>query len=199
MPRVSKPPRKAPATYHHGDLPRALLNAARAEVEKGGPNAVSLTALAKKLGVTQSAPYRHFVDRDAILSAVAVEGFREFIAILKASTSGDDQPSKVSRCARAYVTFGMERHGMYCLLFASSLTPKSQDGSELFNISQESFQVLADAFDPELSPSARARKALRVWVAMHGIVMLAKQGLLRGGVTAASLDRLIEDCIAPPV
>jgi hypothetical protein len=93
----------------------------------------------------------------------------------------------------------MERYGMYRLMFASSSTAKSQDGGELFNISQESFQVLVDAFGSELSPSARAREASRVWVAMHGIVMLAKQGLLKGGVTAASLDRLIEDCITPPV
>lgn len=198
MSRASKPPRKAPTAYHHGDLPRALLDAARAEVQKNGPEAVSLTALAKKLGVSQPAPYRHFADRDAILTAVAVEGYREFIAILKASTVDADQQSKIFHGARAYVTFGMEHHGMYRLMFASSSTAKPREGSELFKISQEVFQVLVDAFDPVLPPSVRTRKALRVWIAMHGIVMLAQQGFLKSGTTGA-IDQLIKDCIAPRV
>jgi hypothetical protein len=80
-------------------------------------------------------------------------------------------------------------------MFASNATAKSPKDSDLFNVSQESFQVLIDAFDPALSSGARAGKALRVWVAIHGIVMLAKQGLLRGGVTAAMLDQLVDDCV----
>ena|ERR1700722_14824888 len=83
-------------------------------------------------------------------------------------------------------------------MFASNATAKSSKGSELFNISQESFQVLVDAFDSTLSPPARVRNALKVWVAVHGIVMLTKQGLLRGGrllrcstsSTRTALDRL---------
>jgi AcrR family transcriptional regulator len=190
--------RKPKNSYHHGDLSRALLNAAVAEVEKGGPDALSLTALAKKLGVSQPAPYRHFADREALLAAVAVEGFRVFIAALKEAVSRDDPESKVVRCVQAYVNFGLERHGFYRLMFASGMTAKSPPDSELFMISQESFQVLVDTFDPALSPSARARMALRVWVAAHGIVMLTKERMLRGGATDAVLDQLVKDCVTPP-
>jgi hypothetical protein len=84
-------------------------------------------------------------------------------------------------------------------MFASGVTAKSPPDSELFIISQESFQVLVDTFDPVLSLSARVRMALRVWVAAHGIVMLTKERMLRGGATNAVLDQLIEDCVAPPV
>jgi hypothetical protein len=56
--------RKAPDTYHHGDLREALVQAALQDAEQGGPEAISLKALAKKLGVSQPAPYRHFADRE---------------------------------------------------------------------------------------------------------------------------------------
>jgi len=62
--------RKALNTYHHGDLRDALVQAAFQEAEHGGPEAVNISALAKKLGVSQPAPYRHFADREALLEAV---------------------------------------------------------------------------------------------------------------------------------
>jgi len=70
------------------------------------------------------------------------------------------------------------------------MTTKAPKGSELSELSQKSFAPLLDAFDPGLAE--RQRRALKVWVALHGIVMLARQGLLRNGVTAAALDELIE-------
>src|SRR6185437_525860 len=62
--------RKPQNTYHHGDLRGALVQAALREAERGGPEAISIKALAKELGVSQPAPYRHFADRGALLEAV---------------------------------------------------------------------------------------------------------------------------------
>ncbi len=72
--------RKPVNTYHHGDLREAMVRAALAEAERGGPEAISIKALAKKLGVSQPAPYRHFADREALLQAVTAEAFRQFNA-----------------------------------------------------------------------------------------------------------------------
>ena len=58
-------PAKPLNTYHHGDLRDALVQAALQEAELGGPEAISISALAKKLGVSQPAPYKHFADREA--------------------------------------------------------------------------------------------------------------------------------------
>jgi AcrR family transcriptional regulator len=55
--------RKPLNAYHHGDLREALIRAALQDAEQGGPEAISIKALAKKLGVSQPAPYRHFADR----------------------------------------------------------------------------------------------------------------------------------------
>ena len=74
--------RKPLNTYHHGDLRDALVQAALQEAERGGPEAVSISALAKKLGVSQPAPYKHFADREALLAAAAAEAFRQLNATL---------------------------------------------------------------------------------------------------------------------
>ncbi|WP_204307708.1 TetR/AcrR family transcriptional regulator, partial [Klebsiella pneumoniae] len=60
-----QPARKPGHIYHHGDLRDALIKAALREAERGGAEAISIKALAKQLGVSQPAPYRHFADRDA--------------------------------------------------------------------------------------------------------------------------------------
>ena len=70
--------RKAQDTYHHGDLREALINTAFAMVEEIGADAVNFSALAKSLGVSQAAPYRHFADREALLTAVATKAFLHF-------------------------------------------------------------------------------------------------------------------------
>src|ERR1700756_4893606 len=66
---------KDDSSYHHGDLHAALVKAAAAEVERGGYENLSLRELAESLGVSRTAPYRHFADRRALLAAVAADGF----------------------------------------------------------------------------------------------------------------------------
>ena len=89
--------RKPLNTYHHGDLRDALVQAALKEAEQGGPEAISIKALAKKLGVSQPAPYRHFADREALLAAVTAEALRQFSAILRAAIEKPSKRSKLSR------------------------------------------------------------------------------------------------------
>ncbi|RDH10789.1 TetR/AcrR family transcriptional regulator, partial [Tsukamurella pulmonis] len=75
-----------PTTYHHGDLPGALVSAA-VEIldEEGGATDLSLRAVARRAGVSTAAPYRHFPDRGALISAVAAVGYRELAAALAAA------------------------------------------------------------------------------------------------------------------
>src|SRR5665647_3402764 len=101
--------RKSLHTYHHGDLRDALIQAALREVELGGPEAVSIKALAKRLGVSQPAPYRHFADREALLAAVTAEAFRQFSATLRESIRKPSRRSKLSRLAQATLAFGLRR------------------------------------------------------------------------------------------
>src|SRR6266446_9722464 len=118
-----RPARKPLNTYHHGDLRDALVQAALGEVEHGGPEAISIKALAKKLGVSQPAPYRHFADREALLAAVTAEAFRQFSAVMREAISKPSKRSKLSRFAQASLDFGLRRNGIYRLMFASRVMP----------------------------------------------------------------------------
>src|SRR3989442_12520138 len=99
--------RKPPDTYHHGDLRDALVQAALQDAEQGGPEAISLKALAKKLGVSQPAPYRHFADREALLEAVAATAGRQLNAILREAIGAPAKPSKLFRFPPAVRTLGL--------------------------------------------------------------------------------------------
>jgi AcrR family transcriptional regulator len=190
---TSAPP-KARA-YHHGDLRQALIQAAQAVVERDGPEAVSLSALAKSLGVSQPAPYRHFADRDGLMAAVAAEGFRAFSQALRDSVQAPSDCSVAARMAQAYVRFGLERRGLYRLIFASPATVQAVDDSELRVASFEAFGLLLDAMGPASEGLARARRALKVWTGLHGVVMLADQGLLIGMIDGIGLDDMIADIV----
>ena len=96
-------------TYHHGDLRATLLKAAARTLEKGGPAAISLRDLARNAEVSHSAPYRHFPDRDALLAALAEEGF----ALLARELAGKPWREQ----AVSYVRFALANPERFKLMF----------------------------------------------------------------------------------
>ncbi|MEI9965744.1 MAG: TetR/AcrR family transcriptional regulator [Caulobacteraceae bacterium] len=187
------PSRKA---YHHGDLRQALIRAAKAEVERAGPESVSLSALAKALGVSQPAPYRHFADREALLAAVATEGFQAFAAAIRAAEAEESARPALSRMARAYVAFGREHPGLYRLMFASVVVPNAPRGGELDTAAGESFAILLQAVPPAPDAGARMRRALKIWAGLHGVVMLSELRLLVGKSAEVTIEQLADDIVA---
>jgi len=187
--------RKPQNTYHHGDLRDALVQAAMREAEQGGPEAISLKALAKELGVSQPAPYRHFADREALLQAVTAEAFRQFNAVLRAATDGPSKRSKLSRFAQAALDFGLKRNGIYRLMFASRTMACATKDSELHVAARESLRLLIESFEAPAVGLLRERHALQVWAALHGVITLAEQGLLTGQAAQVTREELIEDIV----
>ena len=192
MPRFARKPLN---TYHHGDLRDALVQAALREAERGGPEAISLKALAKSLGVSQPAPYRHFADREALLEAVTAAAFRQFSAMLRDAIGKPSKQSKLSRFAQATLAFGLRRNGIYRLMFASRTMACSPKGGELHNAAMETFGLLLEALEAPAVGLLRERQALKIWAALHGVVMLAEQGLLTAQVAHISREQLVEDIV----
>jgi AcrR family transcriptional regulator len=190
-----RPARKPLNTYHHGDLRDALVHAALGEVELGGPEAISISALAKKLGVSQPAPYKHFADRETLMVAVTAEAFRQFNDVLRASIGKPSKRSKLSRLAQAALDFGLRRNGVYRLMFASRTMACAPKGSELHIAAMETFALLLDALEAPAVGMLRERSALKIWAALHGVVMLAEQGLLTGQIADVSREELVEDIV----
>jgi len=191
-----RPARKPLNTYHHGDLRDALVQAALQEAELGGPEAISISALAKKLGVSQPAPYKHFADREALLLAVTAAAFRQFSAVMRESISKPSKRSKLSRFAQATLEFGLRRNGIYRLMFASRTMACAPKGSELQAAAMETLELLLEALEAPAVGLLRERSALKIWAALHGVVMLAEQGLLTGQVANVSREELVEDFVA---
>jgi AcrR family transcriptional regulator len=190
---MARPARKSSNTYHHGDLRDALVQAALREAEQGGPEAISLKALAKELGVSQPAPYRHFADREALLAAVTAEAFRQFSAMLREAIGKPSRRSKLSRFAQATLEFGLHRNGIYRLMFASRTMACASNEGELHVAAMECFALLLEALEAPAVGLLRERYALQIWAALHGVIMLAEQGLLTGNVANVSREELVED------
>lgn len=192
MPQAARKPLN---TYHHGDLRDALVHAALREAEQGGPEAISIKALAKQLGVSQPAPYRHFADREALLAAVTAEAFRQFSAVLREAIRKPSKRSKLSRLAQATLAFGLRRNGIYRLMFASRIMACASKDSELHAAAMETFGLVLDALEAPAVGLLRERFALQIWAALHGVVMLAEQGLLTGEIAKTTREELVEDIV----
>src|SRR5215475_2854236 len=94
--------------YHHGDLRRALVDAARRLLESEGPSALSLRAVAREAGVSPAAPYHHFKDKAELLEAVAQEGWDLLNAEMHKAKAGDKGRHQLTALGIAYVCFARE-------------------------------------------------------------------------------------------
>src|ERR1700738_3072727 len=97
------------AAYHHGDLRAACVRAAMELLEEGSPTSLSLRAVARRAGVSPAAPYRHFADREALVSVVAAVGYRELAERLAAAHPSPSTPGALGRGAAAFAQVGLER------------------------------------------------------------------------------------------
>src|SRR5271156_4467725 len=119
-PKLSKT-RKPPA-YHHGDLRRALIDAALALVTEDQDWTFSLREVARRAGVSHNAPYNHFASKRELLAAVAAAGYDALRDKLLNSFSADNSPDKaLIKSGVAYVKFGLEHPAYYRLMFSSEL------------------------------------------------------------------------------
>ena len=191
-------PRKLHGAYHHGDLREALLQAAMQAAEHGGQDAVSFSALARTLGVSQAAPYRHFADRGALLTELGERGFQALGEAIRAALAADTARSRLGRLAHAYKDFGLERPGLYQVMFASGIMPVADPGGPLKLAAKACFDLMLETLHPGLEEVARRFFGLKIWASVHGIVTMVEQGLLpppaSQGITVASLiDGLVVD------
>ena len=170
---------KAADVYHHGDLRAALIAAAREALQTVTPDAVTLKSLAARLGVSQPAPYRHFGSREALLAAVAADGFERFRAQLVEAAAGAASGQGFEASCLAYVAFGRANMGVYRLMFASRLLPTSDDRT-LKQAAGAAFDLLVESVSKYVPAERVHATAVWVWSTLHGLVMLDAEGLLSG-------------------
>ncbi|MEU1208532.1 TetR/AcrR family transcriptional regulator [Nocardia sp. NPDC005825] len=162
-------------SYHHGDLPNALVRAAVELLEEGGASELSLRAAARRAGVSTAAPYRHFSDRDALLSAVAAVGYRELAEELVAAHPAQATPEGLIAIAKAYVRFALTRPGMFRVMFAEPCDPAAPERVAATEAIKGYLESLVRQAFPDSDPEPMA---VAVWALVHGLAFLHLDGKL---------------------
>ncbi len=173
--------------YHHGSLREALLQEALRSLEKGGLQALSLRALAQEAGVSKTAPYRHFADKEALLVDVAAEGFRMFADALEAgaddsaAVDGDRTSMPVRTLLLSYLRFARANPELYRLMF-SRLGYRLHSEACRTN-ALRAFSCLMKAVNKAQAAGWRAAQepgalGLSVWAQAHGWSGLLNDGLI---------------------
>jgi AcrR family transcriptional regulator len=163
-------------TYHHGDLKRALTEAALGLVKEKGPKGFTLREVARRAGVSAAAPYRHFSDKAQLLAAVATQGFIQLHEALSAATvEKPDLTMQVLDMGRTYVHWAVTHADYYQVMFGSELD--KSDKPELLAAGARAFDDLLDAIircqQANLLPAIDPREiAGPTWSLLHGIALL---------------------------
>ncbi|MBD7958178.1 TetR/AcrR family transcriptional regulator [Microbacterium sp. Sa4CUA7] len=189
--------RTARAGYHHGDLANALLEEGLALTRHGGPEAVTVREVARRVGVTPAAVYRHFADRDALVAAIAVRIQRQVAARMRAvedDRRGDaHRPSARSRLRAVglgYVGFALSEPGWFDVAFGSATAlPGDVDPAALPAPLAALVEVLDDLVtEGDLPAAARPGAEWPCWSTVHGFALLALRGPLRALPREAQLQ-----------
>lgn len=178
--------------YHHGDLRRALLDASLKVLFESGAHALTLRAVARRAGVSHTAPYRHFADKDELLAAVTEEGFVELKKrMLDAASGADNSIEALERSGVAYVKLAIE-HPAHCSVMFSPLGPELRQRGEqglspqyvnTFNACEAAFGTLIELVaaaqrDGYIRDGDTHEFAVMAWSQVHGIANLAIAQLL---------------------
>jgi AcrR family transcriptional regulator len=178
--RVTKRPRK----YHHGDLSRALVEEALRTIQTEGVRGLTLRGVGQSLGVSRTALYRHFADKNALLAAVARQGFRTFrLQLLDAWERGGRGREGFQAMGLAYVRFAVANPSHYRVMFGGFIVDSAD--TELRSEGMGAFQVLVDAIvslqqHGLMRPDDPLQLAGFIWSQVHGVAMLVIDGQLHG-------------------
>jgi AcrR family transcriptional regulator len=168
--------------YHHGDLRRALTQAALRLVARHGPGGFTLREAARRAGVTHAAPYRHFAGKAALLAAVAEEGFAGMRASMQAAVeqAGADPGERLKALGIAYVRYAVAHPSHFRVMFGAETTDKCAYPT-LAAAAAATFGLLVEAIGAcqaagQLRPGAPEDLAVPLWSIVHGLAALLIDG-----------------------
>jgi len=172
------------APYHHGNLPAALVQAAGALIEQDGCGALTLRAVARRVGVTHAAPYRHFKDKQALLHAVAHDARTQLIHTLR-QAAAEPALRAPEAIGLAYLRYAHEHTAMFRLMFDE---PAQQDDAA--TVASCFAEALRGATSQGATTARAAADVSVLWALWHGIATLELTGALAS--PKAAIDAAIE-------
>lgn len=194
-------------TYHHGNLRASLVDAAVELAREQGPDGVALREVARRVGVSHNAAYRHFADREALVAEVGEVGLAGLVGAMQVRLAEvhDDDPVRAARLrlaalGRGYVDFGVAEPGLFRLVFtAYPELPESDPAASPDIAAPDPFAMLGAALDElvvvgYLPPERRPGAEVMCWSSVHGFAVLHAEGPLRGSdpdQREAALDHVL--------
>lgn len=170
-------------SYHHGNLRQALMDAALVSIKDKGSENLSLRALAREIGVSQAAPYRHFEDKVALLSALAGDGFFKLAGQMRECMQEleQDPVSALQQGARAYIRFAQNNPETYRLMY--SMHVEEFDDEEMEACHHEAFNLLEKTVETGIQSGAfkahdKDAVVLASWSVVHGFAQLIIDGVV---------------------
>src|SRR5271163_1683205 len=199
MQKISRAKSKT-RTYHHGDLRRALVQAALVIVTEEQDWAFSLREVARRAGVSHNAPYSHFADKNDLLAAVAAASMEKLREEMQIAVSGIEDPATALRASgRAYVRFGTSNPALYRLIFGPAIAAGGRRPGIVEEAGARTRALLegiiergarSGAFAIDLNDTrGQAIAVLTAWSVVHGLTLLSIDGI---APPHASPDELTE-------
>ncbi|RNF49202.1 TetR/AcrR family transcriptional regulator [Marinomonas hwangdonensis] len=185
--------------YHHGDLTKSLLEAATAIIKEQGVEGLSMRKLADKVGVSRTAPYHHFKDKNALLCALAERGFNQqekMLAALKKQDHPTEQLFKEYVCA--YMDYALEHSEIYDLMYGRTLWKAGTPSDSLKKSSKQTFKAWIEWVEElqEHGVLPNNNTPLRIgqttWASLHGLARLFLDGIY---LDQTDLSEMIEQMI----
>jgi AcrR family transcriptional regulator len=190
-PKVRK---NASKPYHHGDLRRALLEEALLTIQTHGVEHLTLRTIGERLGVSRSALYRHFADKQALLATVGTEGFRKLQRVLADAWARNRRGrAGFEAMAKAYVQFAVAHPSHYRVMFGGFIESAAKD-DQFTAEAEAAFQVLVDALTEQQKAGDIRRDnpvlmARFLWALVHGTAMLVIDGQLPEAAQREALEQ----------
>ncbi|OYV70934.1 MAG: hypothetical protein B7Z67_02520 [Acidiphilium sp. 21-60-14] len=169
--------------YHHGDLRHGLIKAGRALLCDHGVAGLTLRATAREAGVSATAAYRHFADKEALLTAIAADGFVALETALRAADDHPDDRTAMRQQGVAYVQFAIANPNLVRLMFGGVI---HQDG-----IGQAAFAVLAHRVAQCVGPENAETVTLGAWSIVHGLTALILDQRIKTNDPAALAAKIL--------
>lgn len=192
---------KTDNTYHHGNLREELMQTAISTIRSKGVEKLSLRALAREVGVSQTAPYRHFADKNALLAELATMALKELAKVfLAAITPSKSAAINIQNAGELYLRYAFENPEKYRLMFGPTIINR-QAYPELVAAGRAAFSVLQTFIeqgqaDGEIAPIPAPLLANSCWANIHGFALAHMDGLLDNLELPASHEEILTQHIA---
>ncbi|MDO6564085.1 TetR/AcrR family transcriptional regulator [Amphritea sp. 1_MG-2023] len=187
--------------YHHGDLHQTLLQAATDIISEGGSASLSMRKLADRVGVSRTAPYHHFKDKNALLCAIAEQGFKQVEKFLEEARNRE-QTEPLTTIFTGYVHHYIKRayqnREQYDLMFGREVWRHGSPTASLQNISRRHFKSWLNWIDQLCqqgvirSGDSTLRTAQVCWATLHGLCRLLNDGIY---TEQSNLDEMIDTAV----